>query len=201
MSFPIKTYSEKNLGVQNFLKDLLEFFICDIRTGTNDNRIKLCFYSKFQSWGGLESHLILPEWGMRTYGQSITWLPNSTTKAATCLLIPRGKMLLCLPGVVLQMSARYDADAFFHADVHQGIWVPHQGEMTQIFHLLISAYRVCTQEHQASATQLKLTKAFLLDVYSLIQLNFISWLFSSGRLGVFSLNISEYWVFSNSLVL
>lgn len=71
---------------------------------------------------------LLPEWGTRTYGQSITWLPNNRTKADTCLLIPRGKTLLCLPGVVLQMSACYDADAFFHADVPQGVWVPHRGE-------------------------------------------------------------------------
>lgn len=119
--------------VQNFLKDLLEFHVCDIRTGTNDNPIKLCFYFKFQRGGEKKSYArmryedIWPVYHLTT---------NSTTKAATCLLIPRGKTLLCLPGVVLQMSARYDADAFFHADVHQGIQVPHQGEVTQIFHLL-----------------------------------------------------------------
>lgn len=45
--------------VQNFLKDLLEFHVCDIRTGTNDNRIKLCFYFKFQRGGGEKN--LMPE--------------------------------------------------------------------------------------------------------------------------------------------
>lgn len=146
---------------------------------------------------GVGKKNLMAEWGMRTYGQSITWLPNSTTKAATCLLIPRGKTLLCLPGLVLQMSARYDADASFHADIHQGIQPPQQSQ--EKWHkFFISSKRlphfcllsVHTRMPSVSSTaETVLTKHCLLNVYSLIQLNFVSWLFSLGTLGIFSLNI------------
>lgn len=77
---------EKQIWIQNFWKHHLKFPASDLRTGMNGNRIKLCFYLVFQR----ETNLI-PELGTRTYGQSITWLPNNSTKAHTCLLIPRVK--------------------------------------------------------------------------------------------------------------
>lgn len=143
--------------VQNFWKALPEFHVCDIRTRTNDIQIKLCFYFKFQREGKKKN--LLPEWGMRTYGQSITWLPNSTTKASTCLLIPRGKTLLCLPGPCCSwkplMMLMHFSMLTFTREYRFHIRRSDTNFSSPLRDFHTSAYWVCAQEHQASAAQLK----------------------------------------------
>lgn len=102
----------------------------DLRTGTSGNRIKLCFYLVFQR----ETNLI-PELGTRTYGQSITWLPNNSTKAHTCLLIPRVKHCFvfwrsCCRWVPVMMLMHFSMLSSL------GNLSSPSVEQTEIFHLL-----------------------------------------------------------------